>query len=425
MLKKRIIVISAVLICVFSQFVILAMTSSSGKLDATDIDLEVENINSPSIGAEINSWDLSRNVMYVCDEIVYRYFATHVYFMVKNTSDPENMVPITIDKPSGTGHVTSITGNSSYTFVSYEDDVFSDPCISVIKIEEGFNAQTCIINATLDFIKMSLANNQLFVLAHNSNKSTLEILCYNVADPENPIYLGNYTDIYGTTSGMNASMIVDNEYVYLSRNDSSLTVVDFTNPASPTLVKEHSSLVTSNLAMTSQYLIAGNSQGLIFYNKSDLTNLPELATYSMVAPDSIAVKEGLVVVTAEDKLYVLDISDINVIEILDEVKGGMFGEVFVENSRVYIQDTQGPFLDFVQPSFYIFDISDPSEVIKLYHNELDHSENFLDLITWLLVGSGILILVISVTVIVSVIARIGRKNKKEQELVERKLNQIE
>jgi hypothetical protein len=398
------------------------MTSSLGKMTITDSDLEVENVNNPRIYAEINSWDLSKNVMFVCNEIVYRYFATHAYFMAKNTSNPDNMMPITINKPAGVGDVTSITGNSSYTFVSYGDDWYSDSCISVINIEEGFNAQTRIINATLDFIKMSIANNQLFVLAHNSSKSTLEVLCYNVADPENPIYLGNYTDIYGTTSGVNAKIIVDSNYVYLVRNNNSLIIIDFTNPSNPTLVKEHSNLVTSNLIMTSQYLIASESQGLVFYNKSDLTNLSELATYGMVTPDSIAAKEGLMAVTADDRLYILDISDINDIEILDEVKGGMFGEVFIEDSRVYIQDTQGPFLDFVQPSFYIFDISNPSNAIKLYHNELDHSENFLDLITWLTVGISLLIFVVMPVLVITIIL-VNRRKRKEKEITERKMNQ--
>jgi hypothetical protein len=107
------------------------------------------------------------------------------------------------------------------------------------------------------------------------------------------------------------------------------------------------------------------------------------------------------------------------------VNGGMFGEVYVEGSRVYIQDTQGPFLDFVQPSFYIFDITNPSEAIKLYHNELDHSENFLDFITWLTVGLGLFILVIIPTLVISIILVKGRKTKKEQELLEKKMNQYE
>jgi hypothetical protein len=424
MMKKRDIIFGAVMICILSQLVFISMTSSADKLIITDSDFEVENASNPDINLEINSWDLNRNVMYVCDEIVYRYFASHVYFMVKNTSDPDNMMPITINKPLGAGHVTSITGNSSYTFVSYDYDLDSDPCISVIKIDEGFNAQTRILNTTLDIFRMGFANNQLFVLAKNNSINSLEILCYDVADPENPINLGNYTEIYGSTTRTNTSMIVDNEYVYLTRNDDSLMIVDFTNPASPTLVKEHSGLAAGNLVMTSQYLIAGDSQGLVFYDKTDLINLPELATYNMVTPDSIAAREELVIVTAENKLYILYASDINEIVILDVVKGGMFGEVYVEGSRVYIQDTQGPFLDFVQPSFYIFDISDPSDVIKLYHNELDHSENFLDLVTWLTVGIGLLIYVGIPVLVISVIL-IKRNKREKQKIIERKMNQYE
>jgi hypothetical protein len=335
------------------------------------------------------------------------------------------MVTTYINSPLGAGDVVSITGNSSYTFVGYDDNWDSEPCITVIDNKEGFNAQTCILNTTLDIFRMCYANNQLFILAKNDSSYALEILCYNVANPENPINLGNFTELSGSTDRLNTRMIVDNEIVYLARNNDTLTIVDFTNPAIPTLVKEHSSLATRNLVMTSQYLIASDSQGLVFYDKTDSINLPELATYSMVTPDSIAAKEDLVVVTAEDRLYVLDISDINDVEILDEVKGGMFGEVFIEESRVYIQDTQGPFLDFVEPSFYIFDMSDPSNVIKLYHNELDHSENFLDLITWLTVGIGLFILVVIPTTFISAILVKSSKNKKEQELMERKLNQNE
>ena len=72
------------------------------------------------------------------------------------------------------------------------------------------------------------------------------------------------------------------------------------------------------------------------------------------------------------KFMILDISDVQNIKKLDSYRGKTFDSIFVEDYRAYVMEEAIYSGNEEQPFFYIFDVTNPNRIKKLYHNERDH-----------------------------------------------------
>jgi hypothetical protein len=160
-------------------------------------------------------------------------------------------------------------------------------------------------------------NNRLFI------GSTSGMFIYDITNPTTPVKLGNFT--HATSCD---PVIADNNNAFVTLRSGTpcrgftnqLDVLDITNLSSPTLVKTYQMNNPHGLAKDGNTLIiCDGSEGLKFYNASDVRNLllqkhiTGLNTYDVIAIS------GWALVVAKDGLYQYDDPSLSNVNLLSKM----------------------------------------------------------------------------------------------------------
>ncbi len=208
--------------------------------------------------------------------------------------------------------------------------------------------------------------------------SNYKLLMYSLNIPEQPDYLGEYN------LGRNSSEFAfDGNNVYISTNakHSDITVINFTNPSSPSVIASVTSEILDYLLfpeLINNHLYIGRSYGLAVY---DVTN-PYNPQYVTDIATRFTVKNGIqkgkyYYATSENYILIFDISNINspILKETYTTKGG-FGSFSIYMNRIDIIAEQG--------GLYTARIDDTTaiEIIGAYWNnnntiKIQYSDNMI------------------------------------------------
>jgi hypothetical protein len=160
-------------------------------------------------------------------------------------------------------------------------------------------------------------NNRLFI------GSTTGMFIYDITNPTTPVKLSNFT--HATSCD---PVIADNNNAFVTLRSGTpcrgftnqLDVLDITNLSSPTLIKTYQMNNPHGLAKDGNTLIiCDGSEGLKFYNASDVRNLllqkhiTGLNTYDVIGIN------GWALVVAKDGLYQYDYSSLSNVNLLSKM----------------------------------------------------------------------------------------------------------
>lgn len=186
---------------------------------------------------------------------------------------------------------------------------------------------------------------------------------YNISDPYHPEYVKNYNGVPETTPFVINSLALNGNLLFVAspRNDSSLAIVDISNPMQPATLsafpmtnEAHNLQVKDSIAY-----IATKGGGLRIVNCQDPCNPYEIASLFETKHVGIALNENLAYVNRSDSFFVVDITIPQTPSILGRLGrsyiGGYFDMAFSNN---YVYWVGGP---------GVVDVSNPYQPDEIAH----------------------------------------------------------
>ncbi len=293
---------------------------------------------------------------------------------------------------------------------------------SIMKIDLASNTTECSEIAFWSETRprlMSLTNDTLYVFAMNIYNNTVypEFMIFNATNINVLTLLGNTTL---TGSNLRSSFIVHENFVYFISYARNLFVYQINSTYQLSFIKEYSFAQLESVYFHENYLFTCNNFGLQVFDSSNPSNLTYITHYNISSAQSIRINNDVAYLTTSDSFTTLDLSDIMDIQALDQYIPS--DREFVElwkielngNLAIILTETLW-FLDYggdYGGYLYIFDISSPTEIKRLYPGRIPLFDSFDIFIIQMILLFVVLPIVIILVTILIVVIRIRKKKRQ-------------
>ena len=378
-----------------------------------------ELISKPSDNFEQEFWRADSEKIYVNNEIVYTMFEGFGRLVVHNASNPTDSQKLIISELHYSDR-EDITGNETYTFFANSNIVNGIVMNEIFIVNNNENASKIYHNFTLtnNFIQKIVFNQgYLYTLEYSFENHASNLLTYYIINYTNPelFLVNNNTEIikqipekYGQDI---LGMYYRNNYLFLHGyafneiNETripELQIWDYENKVSPKLIGKYQNFTGNEIQFTNDHMFVKSGNKISIYdhtNKSDLTLVKECNYTNLV---SFCIRDNLIYISTSKVFSIVDITNIDDFVELGNYKEEKFGKITVENDFAYISLEVVYTTDPEQPYFYIFDVSDPSNIIKLFHKRWNRIDKFFRTIIIVLSVIGIFAVITPIALVVRV-----------------------
>ena len=355
----------------------------------------------------------------VVDDLVIAEFEDGSDFLnISTPSDPKEAI------------ICSDFAHPSRAFTNYGDTILFGSSesyrrnYSIMKIDLASNTTECTEIAFWSNTRpciMSLTNDTLFVFAENiyDNHVFIEFMIFNATNINVLTLLGNTTL---TGSNVRSSFIVHENFVYFISYARNLFVYQINSTYQLTFIKEYSFAQLESVYFHENYLFTCNDLGFQVYDYSNPASLSLVTHYNISSAQYIRVRNDIAYLTTSDSFTTLDLSDIMDIQALDQ---------YIPSNREFVElwkiDLNGNlaiilteilwYLDYggdYGGYLYIFDISSPNKIIRLYPDRIPLLDNWDKFILRFILLVIVLPIVTVLSVILIFVRVYWKKNNKRR-----------
>jgi hypothetical protein len=186
------------------------------------------------------------------------------------------------------------------------------------------------------------------------------LFVYDIADPLNPILVGQYLS---DDIGQAEEFFIDGDRMYLNFWDYTIHIVDISDPTDPTLLGIYRTDTTADVEMAvasgNYAYVCASREGIHVVDVSDPAQPTWVATYTgMRYPRTVGIAGNYLLVsssTQSDGTHIVDISDPLNPRLVSEVEAPTYYEVSVFGNYVF----------FPKSGFGVVDISNPGQPLFL------------------------------------------------------------
>lgn len=363
-----------IFLLIISQLISVGFFSSAS--DSQDITSTICGYPvDPSEPYELNVHGIGLYDLLVVDDLVIAEFEDSSAFLnISTPSEPRETL------------ICSDFAHPSRAFTNYGDTVLFGSSesyrqnYSIMKIDLASNTTECTEIAFWSKTRpclMSLTNDTLYVFAENIYDNTVytEFMIFNATNINVLTLLGNTTL---TGSNVRSSFIVHENFVYFISFARNLFVYQINSTYQLSFIKEYSFAQLESVYFHENYLFTCNDFGLQVFDSSNPSNLTYITHYNISSAQSIRIRNDVGYLTTSDSFTTLDLSDIMDIQALDQYIPS--NREFVELWKIELNGNLAIilteilwFLDYggdYGGYLYIFDISSPNKIIRLYPDRI-------------------------------------------------------
>lgn len=280
--------------------------------------------------------------------------------------------------------------------------------------------------ANLDFYiqKMILENEILYSIGW-TNETKVFAIC-NATDTNNVQLLGStnisyYIGYYLYNNHIPDFYLINENNIFFITMEGNLDIYQVNNTYQLSLVKTYNFTDLRNLYFTDEYLFTCDSNGLRIYNYSNIENLVLVKQYNIPSTRSAQIRNEVAYLITDRQFLTLDISNFEDIKILDQYflnkrePIDLMKILLEENLAVVITERKDTGAAGYMGYLYIFDISTPSKIKRIYPERIPLNPYGFWVIAFdifmIYVAPAIIIAVAFITIFVVVHER-KRKKKK-------------
>jgi hypothetical protein len=262
---------------------------------ATD-GLQIVDVSSPANPKLISSIDTPgcANSIIVRDGLAYIADHSNSGLQIINVSDPYN--PFITGSFATPDQAFGVAVSGGYAYVTYFTGM------QVIDINNPSHPTLAAsMNTPGDAQKIVIKGNIAYIAAYMFG---LEIV--DISDPLHPVIISS------TPDNSASNVAVDGERVYLSNENAGVSVVDVSDPLHPKAINKIYSPYANDIMVSDGIAyIADEVEGLVIVDIDHINPLSFTGTVSMSSlPSSIAVNDGLALITTLDYPCLLEIVDV-------------------------------------------------------------------------------------------------------------------
>lgn len=353
--------------------------------------------------------------LFVVDDLVIPVFDSGVDFV--DISIPSEPKDLDIDLECGFRSSAFTNFGDTLLFGSESSNYHN---YSIMKIDLATNATDCseiyFLNRTRP-LQMILTNDTLYSLAIKFNGYCV-FMIYNATNINELTLLDNSTF---AVCGYYPSFVVHDNFIYYISLERSLLVYQINSSYQLSFIRGYSFAQLESVYFHENYLFTCNNSGLQIYDYSNPSNLSYITQYDISSAQSIRINNDVAYLTTSDSFTTLDLSDIMDIQLLDQYIPGDMERVDMwkielsGNLAIVITEILWKFdyhVGYYGGYLYIFDISSPTEIKRLYPGRIP-SRNVFDILR--IIGITILVIIVVVIILVPTILIWKKENKKKNQ----------
>ncbi len=346
------------------------------------------------------------NLVVVDDLLIVEVEFNTYYYDITNPKEPEK---ITIEYLIQYRSTAYTNFNDNILFALRVGDYYDNISLNKIDSVDNPTSYTKIADWKYKPDQLFLTNDTLY------SRKAHGFYIYNATNLNNITILGNSTlDEYFHDSHF---YIQDNYMYYISTYYNKLVVYNINSSYQLEFLKEYTFPEIAGLIFYDNYLYTCDKFGIQIFDYSNPSNLAYITHYNISSAQSIVIRNDIGYLTTSESFTILDLSNIMEPTILDQYFPG--DKERVEMWKIILQDNLAVILtkDYMLSDYnlyyggylYIFDITLPNEIERLYPTKLASVNG------WLLLKILFYIIpIVSVIIVAIIVVVIYKKNKKKQ-----------
>lgn len=331
-----------------------------------------------------------------------------------NISKPSE--PNKIEINFGFHQVCAFTNYGNIILFGLSESPFNYSIMKIDLTTSSTNYTKIDANWNVGLQRMSLTNYSLYSLSR-MRYGQYEFLIHNATNINNLTLLGN-TTLVGF--GYNTDFVVHDDIVCFLSNDNNLSVFQINSTYQLSFVRNYFFAELESIYFHENYLYVCDKFGFQIFNYTDPSNLTSVAYYNISSAQTIRIFNDVAYLTTTYSFTTLSLSNIMDIHILDQYRPGKREDIEMwklelSGNLAVILTEQMKYFDYSDRYggyLYIFDISSPSHITRLFPDKIPK----IDAWTLFILKITMVIVVLPVVTVLSVILIFVRKywKKKQQ-----------
>jgi hypothetical protein len=213
--------------------------------------------------------------------------------------------------------------------------------------------------------------------AYALKSSNLSLYAVDITNPANPAVVDSFVSQKRT-----AEICKAGAYLYISGEDSGLTIISIADPADPIIVAEYPFPAhPSDLSASGNYLYTGNANVLTIYDISDPLNVTAIMSDTISVNDIIIYDNKLFAAFNGHGYYAPD-SKTTIFDITNQTDPQLVGVSSIGGYRIAVSGNYAfvinktPEIYFFQSYLDVIDISNPGQPVHMSHENLGYKNDY-------------------------------------------------